>query len=121
MKKQILLFAALALLGLGNATAAPAAVTTYTGELNGIPCKAWLWWDGDDVVGFLDRVDGKPMTLRLAGENRTQGKMTLKAMQAYSDVGIMRLTRLKQNGVTVWSGMIQFKDGTSLNVMLKKS
>lgn len=119
MKISSILIAFL-LLGASLLSAAPAPVSNYSGELNGIPIKAWLWWNGDDVVGFLDRLDGKPMTMRLAGENSTQGKMTLKGMQGYGDAAILRLSRSKEGGTTVWSGTAQFKDGTTLPVIFKK-
>lgn len=120
MTKILLAALALGICFTTSSNAAPAPVSNYAGELNGIPVKAWLWWEGDDVVGFLNRLDGKPMTMRLAGENHTQGKMTLKAMQGYGDAAILRLTRKKEGGTTVWSGVAEFKEGVALTVVLKK-
>lgn len=104
---------------LASGFAIPSGDSAYRGELNGIPIKAWLWWEGDNVVGFINRNDGKAMTMRLSGENHTTGKMTLKAMQGYGDTGIFRLNRQSEGGVTVWTGTATFKDGVAVPVTLK--
>lgn len=112
----------LLLLSLWPLTAAPAPVLyAYSGELNGVPCQVALAWaKSDDVAGFLERTGGKPLMLRLEGENYMQGKMRLKAARGYEDIAILSLSKSTEGGKTKWSGIITFKDGQALPISFRR-
>lgn len=95
---------------------------TYQGELNGIPCRLGLAWvSPDDVVGYLERLDGQKMILRLSGENATQGTMKLQASQRTKGEGLMTLSKGSDDGKTRWEGTMKFNDGTSLPIWFVRS
>ena len=87
--------------------------------VGGIPASASLIWHGDDVVGFITRKDGKPMTMRLAGDNRTPAKLHLKAMQGYGDLAVIEMDS-SIVGANQWWGHIVFKGGLKKEIQFTK-
>lgn len=91
----------------------------YEGELNGIPCQVFLTWVQNDVLGILRRMDGKPLVWRLSGRLDSTGGLSLKAMQGYGDVAIIRAKRSEDS--ERWRGTVSFKDKLELPITFDKS
>lgn len=94
---------------------------SYAGEIDGRPCQVFLNWYGDEVVGFLTKPGETPLTMRLAGENYTQGSLTLQGSQGYDgNRAILKLKRSSEGSVTKWSGTIFFRDGHSFPIFFER-
>lgn len=122
LTKPLLLGLFISLFCCASACAEKDTLRAYSGELNGIPLKVGLVWvSTSDVVGYLERLDGQQMVLRLSGENTMEGSLTLYAAQQKQNEGVMTLTKSAIGDTIRWEGTMKFNDGTSLPIWFSRT